>query len=302
MGRAVACSKEMLDGFNASPYSDADAYSANAPRHQPNTSSPGRNRVTPAPTASTCPATSVPRIGFFGLRNPYDAAGRAMYGRPLMIAESPGLTAAAQTRTKTSWSPIAGLSTFLSSRTSLEPYRSWTIAFMVSTARTVVGAVGVSSVVACMVSPNVVGLRCSMKEDEGPAGLHPTGMIERNLRCYCRIQPTRSSSRVGLGLETLGEEPERHHQFKEHAGDREHEADVDPENFSDGSSHENRIADQARNRQESGDQAGPEKQRTQGHAPRCKCHLAKLVEHCVRVSEGRSMGHGRRPVKAMLAT
>ena len=36
----------------------------------PNTSSPGRNRVTFLPTASTCPATSLPRTRFFGLRSP----------------------------------------------------------------------------------------------------------------------------------------------------------------------------------------------------------------------------------------
>src|ERR1017187_2867176 len=150
MGTAAASSNETLAGFSASASSDAAAYSANAPRHQPNTSSPGRSRVTPAPTASTCPATSTPRTGFFGLRSPYNGAGRAMYGRPLMIAQSPGLTAAARTRTNTSWSPIAGLSISLSSRTSPEPYLSWTIAFIVSAVTAGVGSVGGSSVVLCM--------------------------------------------------------------------------------------------------------------------------------------------------------
>jgi hypothetical protein len=71
MGTAAACSNETLAGFADSSASDAAAYSANAPWHQPNTSSPGRNRVTPTPTTATCPATSAPRTGFFGLRSPY---------------------------------------------------------------------------------------------------------------------------------------------------------------------------------------------------------------------------------------
>ena len=41
---------------------------------------------------------------------------------------------------------------------------------------------------------------------------------EENLRRYFRVQPTRSSSGVDLGLEALGEEPEGQNQFKEHAG------------------------------------------------------------------------------------
>src|SRR5665811_2366367 len=100
--------------------SETDAYSAYAPTHQPKTSSPGRNRVTLVPTASTCPATSVPRTAFFGLRSPY--TGRATYGRPLMIAQSAGLTPAARTRTNTWSSAISGLLISLSSRTSAEPY------------------------------------------------------------------------------------------------------------------------------------------------------------------------------------
>ena len=51
------------------------------------------------------------------------------------------------------------------------------------------------------------------------------------------------------------------------AGDREHEADVDPEDLGDAAHHENHVADKAANRQEAGDQPGPEQQRTQEQAP-----------------------------------
>src|SRR2546427_10095643 len=82
---------------------------------------------------------------------------------------------------------------------------------------------------------------------------------------------------VGAGLETLEEEPEWQHQLKEETGDREIEADVDPEDFSDGPRHEKRGADQARNRQPPGDQLGPEQQQTQEYAPDSARQLAHLV-------------------------
>jgi len=58
---------------------------------------------------------------------------------------------------------------------------------------------------------------------------------------------------------------------------------VDPEDFSDGPRHENRVADQAPNRQESGDQPGPEQQQTQEYGPESERHLADLVGHGVRL-------------------
>src|SRR2546429_407925 len=125
MGTAAACSKGRLAGFGASAPSDTAAYSAKAPPSrfaEPKTASPGRNRVPLEPTASTCPATSVPRTRFFGLRSPY--IGRAMYGRPAMIAQSPGLTPAARTRTSTSSSPISGWAMSRRSSTSEVPYVS----------------------------------------------------------------------------------------------------------------------------------------------------------------------------------
>ena len=70
MATEAACSKVRLAGLAASASSAAAAYSAYEPLHQPKTSSPGLNRVTLLPTASTVPATSVPRMPFFGLRSP----------------------------------------------------------------------------------------------------------------------------------------------------------------------------------------------------------------------------------------
>lgn len=90
---------------------------------------------------------------------------------------------------------------------------------------------------------------------------------------------------IDLGLETLDDEPEWQRQLKEKAGDREIEADVDPEDFSDLSRHEKRVADQARNRQPSGDQPGPEQQRTQEEGPESEHGLANLIGHGVRLNQ-----------------
>ena len=70
MGTDAAWSKVRLVGFRASSPSAAAAKSANEPWLQPKTSSPTLNRVTALPTASTVPATSVPRTPLFGLRRP----------------------------------------------------------------------------------------------------------------------------------------------------------------------------------------------------------------------------------------
>ena len=60
MGTEAACSNVTLSGLVTNADSEAHAYSAKAPRHEPNTSSPGLNCVTFLPTASTWPATSTP--------------------------------------------------------------------------------------------------------------------------------------------------------------------------------------------------------------------------------------------------
>src|SRR5207302_10557840 len=72
---------------------------------------------------------------------------------------------------------------------------------------------------------------------------------------------------IGLGLETLEEEPEGQHQLKKETGDGEIQTNVDPEDFSDGPRHENRVADQARNRKPPWDQLGPEQQQAEEYGP-----------------------------------
>jgi hypothetical protein len=70
MGTAAACSKVRFAGLGASLSDRAQAYSAKEPSQVPNTSSPGRNRLTFSPTASTRPATSLPRMRALGFRSP----------------------------------------------------------------------------------------------------------------------------------------------------------------------------------------------------------------------------------------
>ena len=76
-------SKSMPSGIGRNAFSLATTSSANEPMlngsRSPNTRSPGVNLVTPGPTASTVPATSVPRRGFVGLRRPTKA--RMNWGR-----------------------------------------------------------------------------------------------------------------------------------------------------------------------------------------------------------------------------
>src|SRR5438874_134333 len=92
-----------------------------------------------------------------------------------------------------------------------------------------------------------------------------------------------SNPLVGCRLETLEEEPERQPEFKEESGDREIEADVEPEDFGDRPCHENWIADQARNRQPPRDQLGPEQQQAEEYRPHSQRHLAHLVSRGVRL-------------------
>src|SRR5271157_2386640 len=83
---AAACSNVTLLGFVTNADSEVQAYSAKAPRHEPNTSSPGLNWVTFLPTACTWPATSTPSRVSLGLRGP--AIMRRKYGVPLMKCQS----------------------------------------------------------------------------------------------------------------------------------------------------------------------------------------------------------------------
>src|ERR1039457_6492176 len=119
MGQEAACSNVTLLGFMTNAASEVHAYSAKAPRHVPNTASPGLNWVTFLPTASTWPATSAPSRVTFGLRSP--AGMRTAYGVPLIKCQSYGLTEAARTFIKTSLSPAVGFSISSHLRTSGEP-------------------------------------------------------------------------------------------------------------------------------------------------------------------------------------
>src|SRR5256885_8240333 len=111
------------------------------------------------------------------------------------------------------------------------------------------------------------------------------GSVPTKVRASVSDRNTNGLAPVGAGLETLEEEPEWQHQLKEETGDREIEPDVDPEDFGDRPRNENRIADQARNRQPPGDQLGPEQQQAQEYSPDSERHLAHLVGHGVRLDQ-----------------
>src|SRR5215211_423865 len=132
MGTAAASSKDRLAGFKTNASSGAHTYSAKPPQPpadiSPNTSSPGLNCVTFLPTTSTCPAISDPRISFLGFRSP--ELRRIRKGSALRRWRSAAFADTAYTLTNNSLSLGLGFSTSLSSRTSGEPYSSYTIAFI----------------------------------------------------------------------------------------------------------------------------------------------------------------------------
>jgi hypothetical protein len=107
--KVAACSNVKFSGLMANPDSGAHTYSAKAPLHIPNTSSPGLKCITLLPTASTCPATSTPGRVSLGLRSPNSM--RKLCGLPFIKPASSGLTEAARTFIKTSLSLGTGLST-----------------------------------------------------------------------------------------------------------------------------------------------------------------------------------------------
>jgi hypothetical protein len=81
-GTAAACPKLRFDGFGTSARSSRTAtYSAKAPHREPNTSSPGRKRVTLRPTAATVPAKSTPSWSEVG--RPRPESKRTRYGVPV---------------------------------------------------------------------------------------------------------------------------------------------------------------------------------------------------------------------------
>ena len=110
-----ACSKDSPGGLAISCVAGNTVSSANVPggcmmgpliHREPNTSSPGRRSVTPRPTASTTPATSVPRTGHDGVRNP--ERNRRIFGTPATTIQSGVFTLVARTRTSTPSSPTCG--------------------------------------------------------------------------------------------------------------------------------------------------------------------------------------------------
>src|SRR5215470_3175382 len=113
IGAEAACSNVTFTGFATNtdfmtaPDSEEHTYSAKAPRQVPKTSSPGLNCVTFLPTDSTQPATSTPGRLIFGLPSP--SSVRMMYGPPDITFQSSGLTEAARTLTKTSFSLGTGV-------------------------------------------------------------------------------------------------------------------------------------------------------------------------------------------------
>src|ERR687891_1969364 len=141
MTDAAASLNESLAGFLMSRDAAATVNSANVPwgvlsHKDPNTASSGWRSVTFLPTASTTPATSVPRTGVRGPRSP--SRSRRTKGTPVTVIQSGVLTLVARTRIRTSSSPTGGRSRSPSFSTrSGAPYLSWTIAFIsISSGRT----------------------------------------------------------------------------------------------------------------------------------------------------------------------
>src|SRR3990172_9560954 len=127
---AAASSKVMPVGLCASgALSRTQTNSACAPKPMtPKTSSPTSNSLTAAPTASTSPASSMPRILRFGRRRPVKKRLRNISA--LRNPVSVRLTVVAWILTRTSSSLGTGRSTSSSRRTSGGPYLSWTTALM----------------------------------------------------------------------------------------------------------------------------------------------------------------------------
>ena len=120
---AAASSKVMPAGLCASaPASRTQTYSAWAPLRRPKTWSPTWNSLTAAPTASTSPASSIPRIFCLGRRSPVKT--REKNGFALRQPQSDRFTVVAWILTRTCSSVGTGRSTSSTCRTSGGPYLS----------------------------------------------------------------------------------------------------------------------------------------------------------------------------------
>jgi hypothetical protein len=118
--------------------------------------------------------------------------------------------------------------------------------------------------------------------------------LVRQAGCSCRRRSGTWAGRthgrtespgVGVGLETLDDEPETQPHFKQSTGDQENEADGDPEDLSDGTRRVKHVTNYAQTRQSSGDQPGPEQQQTQEYAPEAQRRLADVVGDGVRLCQ-----------------
>ena len=132
-GNPAASTSESPAGRCAKCREGAVTNSAYAPASRgnqgiPNTASPTENRVTPAPTASTVPATSHPTVNGGG-------PSTAAMPEPARVFQSTGFTPAAATRTRTSVGSGSGRAASPISRTSGPPVDRCVITRIVSTAR-----------------------------------------------------------------------------------------------------------------------------------------------------------------------
>ena len=117
---AAASSKLSAAGLRAkAALSRAQTYSAWAPGLMPKSSSPASNSVTAEPTASTTPASSLPRIGRLGRRRPVKT--REKNGCAARQPQSDRFTVVARTRISISSSFGTGFSTSASRSTSGGP-------------------------------------------------------------------------------------------------------------------------------------------------------------------------------------
>ena len=104
MGTEAACSHVTLSGLMTSADSDAHAYSANAPLHAPKTLSPDLKRNVAAHRFNLAGhITAQADVPWFAQAGLY-----ANEVRPASVVTVKGLTEAARTFIKTSWSPRRG--------------------------------------------------------------------------------------------------------------------------------------------------------------------------------------------------
>src|SRR5919201_2371144 len=123
--------------------------------------------------------------------------------------------------------------------------------------------------------PSLARVRLKRSRYRVNGGLHDSGSFSTG----------RGATAIDLGVETLDEEVDREPQLEHDAGDRRLYADVDPEDLGDHAGHQDRVADQARNREPSRDEPRPEEQCAEEDGPESKRCLGDVVGHEVRLPE-----------------